>query len=227
MRAPWKFLAAAALIGTTMAMTLVGDPTLDDRLAWQHDQLEETLVSRDVHVHPGELLELMHDDLVRLRIVDVRDESDFNLFHLADAERVDCDALQSTWGHDLVDDAIVVITGNDEARAESAWRMLRARGVRNVYVLAGGLNRWVELFSEPEPQPHEPTASVASAAAALLLPVQTESCLSEEPFAWGLSAALGDRHPASLPDAHRLEPLDYQDKVKRTVKAPKLSGGCG
>ena len=227
MRFDLRVLGALALVGSTAMMSLIGDPSLDDRLAWEHDRLEEVLVSRSVHVDPFELLELMHDDLVRLRIVDVRDEADYNLFHLADAERVDCDGLQSDWGEGLAADVIVVITGNDEIRAESAWRMLSVRGLRNLYVLEGGLNRWVELFSEHDPLPATPEASIAAAAAANLMPVGIESCLSDEPFAWGLPAALGDRHPASLPDVHHMGEHEFVKKVERATTAARPAGGCG
>ena len=39
------------------------------------------------------------------------------------------------------------------------------------------------------------------------------------------ASALGDRHPAALPDVHQA--LEYEAKVKRVGKAPVLSGGCG
>ena len=38
-------------------------------------------------------------------------------------------------------------------------------------------------------------------------------------------SALGDRHPAALPDAHH--GFDYIARVRRLGKAPVLSGGCG
>ena len=42
------------------------------------------------------------------------------------------------------------ILAGDEARAEEAWRTLRAQGVRHVYVLAGGLNLWLDVFRTGE-----------------------------------------------------------------------------
>ena len=222
-----KWMAAAALVLSAGALALVGDPSLEDEMAWRHDQLEETLVSRAVHVDPAELLGLMHDDLVKLRIVDVRGEADYNLFHLADAERVDCEELFAGWGEDLAHDVIVVVVGNDELRAEGAWRMLRARGLRNLYVLAGGLNRWVEIYAHTTPPPAAAHASVAAAAAANLIPTDTSECLSDEPFAWSLPAALGDRHPVSFPDPDRAPPREFEPKVQRVTKAPRPGGGCG
>ena len=223
-----RILGALVLLGSTMVLSLVGDPTLDDQLRWHQDEFDRQLLDREVQIHPGELLELMHDDLVRLRIVDVRDEADYNLFHLADAERVDCEGLRADWGDDLSADTIVVLVGNDEARAEAGWRMLRARGIRNVYLLAGGLNEWMARHRDVAVRPRTTFATVASVPT-----TDVDECAQDEPFLWTLPAAVGDRHPAALPDAaheddaqHDEKP-DYEKKVKRLSKAPKLSGGCG
>lgn len=222
-----KVLATVALLGFAFVMTLIGDPSLDEKLAWEHDAMEEILVARTVHVDPAELLGLMHDDLVKLRIVDVREEADYNLFHLADAERVDCDALQTTWGEDLAHDVIVVLTGNVEERAETAWRMLYARGLRNVYVLEGGLNAWVEAYATTAPRPYTAVSTVAAAAAANLITAEPSTCLADESFAWSLPAALGDRHPVSLPALDDVPTRTFTPKVKRVTNAPRLGGGCG
>ena len=39
------------------------------------------------------------------------------------------------------------------------------------------------------------------------------------------AAALGNRHPAALPEIHG--DLEFTSRVKRVGKAPVLSGGCG
>lgn len=222
MRLDLRIVGASALLGSTLVLAVLGDPTLDDQLRWRRDVLDRSLDARSVQIDPGELLELMHDNLVRLRIVDVRDEADFNAFHLVDAERVDCEALGTHWGRDLDLDEIVVLTGNDEARAESAWRMLTARGLANVYVLAGGLNRWMQLHGEGtvRPRAHFATASTASTD-------QASACFEEEPFLWSPPAALGDRHPASLPALDGASPRDFEPKVRRPSAGDRPSGGCG
>lgn len=217
-----RIAGAVLLVGSTMVLALAGDPTLDDQLSWRQEELDAVLDARAVQIDPGELLELMHDNLVRLRIVDVRDEGDFNAFHLADAERVGCDDLRSRWGLALPSGTIVVIAGNDEARAEAAWRMLTARGVPNVYVLEGGLNLWVELYGLETVQPRTRYATASAMSSD-----RAEACFQDEPFRWAVGAALGDRHPASLPALHAHPARTFEVKVRRASAGARPSGGCG
>jgi hypothetical protein len=45
---------------------------------------------------------------------------------------------------------ITFLADNGEGGALEAWKRLRASGVTNVYVLEGGMNRWLELYPVPE-----------------------------------------------------------------------------
>ena len=56
------------------------------------------------------------------------------------------------WSRQLSDDAVVVVMSNDEQAAEQAWKRLAVQRV-NAYVLAGGVNRWLDLY-------HNHTANV-------------------------------------------------------------------
>lgn len=136
---------APALLGGALLVVIAGPPSAEARLRWQEPELEARLAERAVHLDPGEVVELMHNRQVPLRIVDVRDEAAFNLFHLRDARRWSLADLARA-PLDLRRDALVVVTAHDEARAEQAWALLQVRGYRNAYVLAGGIDGWLELF---------------------------------------------------------------------------------
>ena len=45
------------------------------------------LATRQVQIHPGELLASMADDRLMIIMLDVRSESDYNLFHIQGAQR--------------------------------------------------------------------------------------------------------------------------------------------
>lgn len=185
-----ELLGATSLVVGTLLLAAIGDPGPDTLLRHQAPALQARLDQGEVQVDPAELLALMHDRSVRLRIVDLREEADWNWFHLLDSERVDAARLDA-WGHDLEFDEIVILVDRDGASAPEAWQRLQARGIRNSYLLAGGTRAWLDRFG----------AGIRPA------------------------AALGDRHPASLPDAR--EDLDYTARVQRVGKAPAMSGGCG
>ena len=42
--------------------------------------------------------------------------------------------------------AVFIAIGNDETAAVKAWKLLVASGVQNVYILEGGINRWIATF---------------------------------------------------------------------------------
>lgn len=183
-----KLLGAAILLAGTLVLTLLGDPGLEQVMQWQASETQARLEAGEVQVEPAELLALMHDRSVRLRIADLRDEAEWNWVHLVDSERV---ADPAIWGDDLEFDEIVILVDLDGKQAPEAWRLLQARQIANSYLLAGGMKAWLDLFAP-----------------------------GEEP-----AAALGDRHPAALPDAD--EDLRYVTRVRRVTAAPVLAGGCG
>ena len=39
---------------------------------------------------------------------------------------------------------LFVTISNDEAAATEAWKILKAESVQNVYILEGGVNRWLD-----------------------------------------------------------------------------------
>lgn len=190
MNIPMKTVAAVVLVGGTLVLAALGDPGPEQVLARRGAELQDRLDRGEVQIDPAELLDLMHDRTVRLRIVDIRPEAAWNWFHLVDAERLDHAALKS-WGSNLDYDEIVIVVDQDGQGATEAWLMLQAREIRSSYLLDGGIDAWMERFGQ-DIQP---------------------------------ASALGDRHPAALPDAHH--GFDYIARVQRLGKAPVLSGGCG
>jgi hypothetical protein len=84
-----------------------------------------------------------------------------------------------------------------------------AESVHNVYILEGGLNYWLEVFSADNPELVQPTFHQG-----------------EDQLHYAFSAALGSRHALSDPDPH-LYHLEYTSKVKLELKKGPSGGGCG
>jgi len=190
----------------------VGQP--DPMRRWQFlaPELEPRLTERQVQIDPAELMELMHNDYIDLELIDVRDEHDWNLFHLWGAERIPIEELvaQHKRFAQLHSNGVIVLVGNDEARATEAWKLLMATASRpNAYILAGGINRWLDEFA-PLPGGRIPGEKAA--------PDET----LRHPLTW----ALGSRHPAALPDPHQVETGQFVKKVKLQQRVVK-KGGCG
>ncbi len=213
--APRARLARRAGVGLAIGMALAaiaaGQPTIDRRVDWQRESLDARLASREVHIDPGELLDLMHNNQIQLVLVDVRDESDFNQFHLADARNITLEDLAAGEPKEIDPKEIFVVMSNDEARAEQAWRRLAVRRGANAYVLAGGLNRWLDVFADNKANLPGPDSPVAG----------------DDTPRHSFDGALGARHAASRPSPQRIAERPFQSKVKvlTPVKAP--GGGCG
>jgi rhodanese-related sulfurtransferase len=178
-------------------------------------ELEKTLVERQVQIDPGELVNLIYNYNTPLRIFDVRDEAQYNLFHIVDAVHVVMDQIQSPrWVSALPKQTVIVLVSNDEKQATDAWKLLAEQGVKNLYIVAGGINMWLDLFYHGD-RVNPPTPAPES------LPS------GNEPLKYSLPFALGDQQSAADPDPKLVSGREYTPKVKPIGRAPKKTGGCG
>jgi rhodanese-related sulfurtransferase len=199
---------------------------VDERLAILAPQLDADVSARAPHVDPLEVLGLMHGELggrlgrFHLVLLDLRDESDFNRFHLLDAQRTTLQALRGAQGRALRGArhamSVVVLMSNDEGLATLGWRTLRAQGVRDVYVLAGGVNLWLDVFRDGR-----------------LLAAPAKGTEADETLRHPFPSSLGSRHPFARPSKPRyLELLKTKARpfaftVRPVSKAAPATGGCG
>lgn len=94
-------------------------------------------------VAPVELAEWIRDRKPNLRVVDVRSEAEFDEYHLPRAERV---TSSTTFAPD---DTIVLVAGGS----------VRAR---NVYVLRGGVQAWIDEVMNPTIAANAPPSARAA-----------------------------------------------------------------
>jgi len=214
-------LAVATAGGLALATLLVGQPSVERKMAWASAGLEQSIRDRKIHVDPAELLTLMYNNQVPLALLDVRSVADYNVFHLRDARRVDLDQLTPAFASQLPGDAVVIVMSNDERAAHEAWKRLAVElnsqwlaPVANrsrVYVLAGGVNRWLDIYLRGDAQ--SPGTDVAAS--------------GEDRLRHSFSAALGDRTPAARPDVHKAPHRDFVTKVQAAKPKRVAGGGCG
>ncbi len=207
-----RLAGAGLLAAAAFAVVLIGTPTTAEKWARISEVKEEALASRSVQVHPGELLATMADDRLRTVILDVRPESDFNLFHIQGAINVplaDVPAYVPTLLEQQALNTVYVVVSNDEAAATEAWKILVAESVPNAYILEGGINNWIATFGETDPE-IQPIASPGNDLLAYLFP-----------------AAFGDRYECASPSPLREWKIEFTPKIKLELKRDKSGGGCG
>jgi rhodanese-related sulfurtransferase len=176
--------AAVALVALAAVVAAHGQPSPEQR--FQRSQALQALVrDRAVFVHPAEVVALRNDVNVEVNVIDVRAEHDFNLFHVGGARRVDPAALETSAELKRLQDqpatSVTFLVSNGEEAALAAWRRLKAQGVPNLYVVEGGVNRWLELYRPP--------ACVADPASA-----------ASDALAWRFAYATGESLPSARPE---------------------------
>lgn len=207
----WRRAATLTALAAALAVWWLGgrDPR---QLAREREaELEAELASGAYSIHPAELLELMQNTSLRLRLLDLRDENEFNLFHIQDARRAATDdLLQKDFLARLGRDAVVVLISNGESRTREAWKLLRAQRLGRVYLLQGGIHGWLQLFAPQR-----------------LQPASTGDCPDDECRRYRFEAALGERHPESAPDPKGIQDLKFPRRVKVEASQKRRAGSCG
>jgi rhodanese-related sulfurtransferase len=207
----WRYGAAGTLVVAAIVLVFVGQPTNADRWSRLAPIQEARLVERKVQIHPGELLETLHNPGLRVVMLDVRPEADYNLFHILDARHVTMEelpALASTMREEPANTLFVTMS-NDETAATTAWKFLIAESVPNVYILEGGINNWLATFAEDE-----------------FKRTHTLAMTGDDQLRYAFDVALGARFPAAEPDLHKFV-FDFVPKIELKAKRGATGGGCG
>ncbi len=227
-----RVYAAGALFALALGVMLIGSPSTDQKYTKaaiirtipeaQADgttkdvqvkySTDEALAQRLVQISPAELFKTRYDQKVILTMLDVRPESDYNLFHVRGAVNIPMADLKSHVPELLATsapNAIYVVISNDETIATAAWKLLTAESIPNVYILEGGLNNWITVFGKTDPE---------------IMPV---SSTVDEQLKFTFPAALGDRYECSDPSPIENEKIEFIPKIQLQMKRDKSGGGCG
>jgi rhodanese-related sulfurtransferase/uncharacterized membrane protein YedE/YeeE len=215
LRIPMRLVGAGGLTVLALAVMGMGQPTPAEKWEVLAEDKGALLDDREVQIHPGELIFVAANRDLKLIIMDVRGERDFNLFHLVDSRRVPMEDLAAgALTKEFLDEppnTVVVLVSNSEEAATEGWKYLTAEGIMNVYLLEGGINGWLDLFAG------EGACDGC---------VRLEGELPEGTLRWSFGAALGSARPIADPDLFRDKELTYAPKVELEVKA-RPAGGCG
>lgn len=208
-----KVLASAALVFISLFVLFSGQPSPEDKWNWVKATEMEKLERRDVFIHPGELLEVMNDPLLYTRLLDIRSETDYNLFHLENARRVTFENIHDgLFMRELLDipaNTVVVVMSNGEADAVKAYKLLKGQGVLNLYILGGGINNWLTYFPLD--------TGIAE---------RVDRDAPGEVLHYVFNRAVGEAMGASNPGTEHGHKLEFEKKVK-IQKKKIIAGGCG
>jgi hypothetical protein len=207
----WRIGAGGGLALAAVGLIIIGQPTMLDRWNRIADEKTVALEDRTVQVHPAEMLTHIHDPNLKVIMLDVRSEADYNQFHILDAQHVPLGEIPDIVPtlHLEPANTVFFVMSNDETAATEAWKTLQAESVPNAYILEGGINNWLTLFGNDEFLAAHPRVSQA-----------------DDQMAFAFPAALGARQFPAEPDPHQYEFI-YEPKVIMELKRAPTSGGCG
>lgn len=226
-----RLAGAGALFLLALAVVFIGTPSIEQKYSkltftrtesipqLNADPITKTytynadqmLEKRLVQVTPAELFKTVYNQNINLIMLDVRPESDFNLYHIKNAINVPLNKLPSILPALLTEppaNSVFVLMSNDETAATKAWKQLSASAVPNVYILEGGINNWIAFFGKEEN--FRPAVSIGADQLGYIFP-----------------AALGSKYESCDPNPQAYEELDFTAKIKLQLKRDKSGGGCG
>jgi rhodanese-related sulfurtransferase len=226
-----RVAGAGALFVLALGVALIGNPSFEEKYSkltfmrtetvqqvnadpivnTQIYSADEMLEKRLVQITPAELFKSVYNQNVNLIMLDVRPESDYNLYHIRGALNIPLDKLQGIIPDLLTEppaNSVFVLMSNDEAASTEAWKQLVASGVPNVYLLEGGVNNWIAFFGEDEA--FQPAAAPGGDQLGYIFP-----------------AALGSSYKSCDPNPIEFEELDFEAKIRLELKRDKSGGGCG
>lgn len=227
-----RIAGAGVLVALALAVVFIGEPSFEQRynkltftrtetvqvegqepvvntITYTADQM---LSRRLVFVSPAEAFKAKYNQQIKPVYLDVRRESDYNLYHIEGAVNVPLERLEEIIPLLLSEppaNTVFIVMSNNETAAVQAWKILVADGVPNVYILEGGVNNWIAFFgSEEEALRPNPQAG-------------------DDELGYLFPAALGSRYESCSPSPIKYEHLEFVEKIKLELKRDKSGGGCG
>jgi rhodanese-related sulfurtransferase len=142
---PLRPLAIAALALGVMAF-VAGEPINASGSPGDLSAAVQAIERGDDEIGPVRVARWIRDGDVKLRLLDVRSPEEFAEFSIPGARQIGLGMLSSAR---FDSSETVVIYGDGPARPAQAWMLLRARGVRPVYVMRGGVAEWIAAVLDP------------------------------------------------------------------------------
>ncbi len=114
--------------------------------------LYQKMVENTRYFSPEEIAHKIISKDPSLQLIDVRGDKFYNKFTLMGAIDIPLKDILKSENLDYFDQDVyqTVLFSNGTSDADVAWQLMTRLGYKNVYVMKGGLNAWVEEILDPK-----------------------------------------------------------------------------
>ncbi|VAX16981.1 hypothetical protein MNBD_IGNAVI01-1146, partial [hydrothermal vent metagenome] len=135
---PRKRIGILAIILGVIA-AIIGNPCDTTKSAVNLKELS-MIAEKDINeVTVNDLAKWLIEGKMDYRLVDLRDESDYNEYNIPSSENI---PVQSLLNSDLMRNEKIILYSDDNTLASQAWFILKAAHYKSVYILDDGMRAW-------------------------------------------------------------------------------------
>ena len=175
------------------------------------NQLLNELQHSHYYISPDDLAAKIIDKEPGFVVVDIRSKEDFDKYHIPNSLHVPVkDILTNEDLKNLQEDNNLILVSNGNTLASQVWLLLKENNFKDVYVLQGGMNHWVDVFAHPQ----KPTGTFTDEEL-----FRYEFRKAAGPVMMGSKIAAGDTKKKE----RKISKPVFRAKKK---KKPKLDEGC-
>jgi len=115
------------------------------------EDLIAQVLESSIYVQADELAHWIIDKNPAYQLVDIRSNQDYTTYHIPDNIHIPFSDLNTLEAEEQLDgEKMIILASNGNTRAGQAWILLKQMGYEEVYILAGGLNNWINVFNNPQ-----------------------------------------------------------------------------
>lgn len=139
-----KLAIFAAVLG--VIALLIGNPFNNTQAKVNTKELAIEVEETTDHVQVVELADWIIKGKADFKLIDMRNEKDFEEYHIPTAENITITELMDA---DLGRNEKIVLYSDAGIHSSQAWFLLKAKDYKSVYILFGGLEEWKDKILFP------------------------------------------------------------------------------
>ncbi len=138
-------LAIIALISGFFAI-FFNTPYESNKAIINVDELALNIIDSNNIIAPIQLAEWLIQGKVDFRLIDVRDEKQYEDYFITGAENIPLTKIKTS---ELLRNEKILIYSDDELKTAQSWLLLKTLGYKNILMLKGGIDNWKKSIIFP------------------------------------------------------------------------------